>query len=235
MTLTSAAIPWAGRARESHPHDQRWHDHQSRWWRRLGQPVLPQHRRWLPHCGGFAVGGGDSGQPDRVHSVNDNSVGGPTGTGDPTAGDWTGIESSGNTEIEQAKIAYASTALDLEASPGVNDAIHSDWFDENQTALGGSSDWDGVDTGVEACQYVPQISSTGNTYGTGQATTPFVSQADYDTITAAILAGAETSPEDWPSYVAVGSMDTITWTTLPCTDGETVTSDLATPYGFFSG
>jgi hypothetical protein len=168
-------------------------------------------------------------------SVNDNSVGGDTGSGSPAAGEWAGIISTGNTKIEYATIAYAATAVDLEASLGVNDAIHHDWFDDNQTALGGSSDWDPADTGVEPCQYVPQISSTDNKYGPGQQPEPFVSAADYVTITAAILAGAESSPDGWTDNIAVGNSDTITWAALPCIVDEEVVPDVATPYGFFTG
>ena len=167
-------------------------------------------------------------------SVNDNSVGGDTGSGSPAAGDWGGISSAGNTKIEYATIAYAATAVNLKASPGINDAIHYDWFDDNQTALGGSSDWDPADTGVEPCQYVPQISSTHNTYGPGQQPEPSVSAADYATITAAILAGAESSPDGWTDNIAVGNSDTITWTVLPCIVGKEVVPDVATPYGFFT-
>jgi hypothetical protein len=156
-------------------------------------------------------------------SLNDNSVGGDTGSGSPAAGDWLGIASTGNTEIEYATIAYAETAVNLEASPGVNDAIDHVWFDDNQTALGGSSDWDGVETGIESCQYLPQISSTDNAYGPGQESTPFVSQTDYDAIITATLGGAETSPDGWTGDIAVGSSDTITWLILPCTDGDDVT------------
>ncbi len=112
---------------------------------------------------------GTAKEPITFTSIDDNSVGGETGTGKPKADDWSGIDAvpsaQGNPTIElvHAKVAYAatgldattnndvtvesdtlthnSTALDVHATLGTNAAIHHNWFDETEVALAGSSDW----------------------------------------------------------------------------------------------
>jgi len=56
---------------------------------------------------------GTAADPVTITSVNDNSVGGKTGTGTPAAGAWGGIEASGPglLDIEHARVEYASTGV----------------------------------------------------------------------------------------------------------------------------
>jgi hypothetical protein len=60
---------------------------------------------------------GTAASPVVFTSVNDNSVGGATGTGSPAAGDWQGIEienASGGTTISNAVFEYAGTAVTVD-------------------------------------------------------------------------------------------------------------------------
>ena len=61
---------------------------------------------------------GTSAAPIVFTSINDNSVGGVTGSGSPAAGDWGGIEVSGagSVDLEDTTIAYAATALVVAAA-----------------------------------------------------------------------------------------------------------------------
>jgi hypothetical protein len=57
---------------------------------------------------------GTAAAPITFTSINDNSVGGATGSGDPEPGDWAGIFATGedaSIDVEHAKISYAGTAL----------------------------------------------------------------------------------------------------------------------------
>ncbi|MGD0834598.1 MAG: kelch repeat-containing protein, partial [Candidatus Dormibacteria bacterium] len=74
---------------------------------------------------------GTTAAPIVFTSINDNSVGGATGSGSPTAGDW-GIESSagGSIDIEHADIDYARTAVNAGGSGGLtieNDSFSSEY------------------------------------------------------------------------------------------------------------
>ncbi len=77
----------------------------------------------------------------------------------------------------------------------------------------------------------------GNTYGSGQNPTPFVSESDYTAIQAAIAGGADQFPDDWTDDLtrwpnSGPPTDTITWQILPCYDVEddSWTLDVATPF-----
>ena len=76
---------------------------------------------------------GSAASPIVFTSINDDSVGGATGTGKPAAGNWTGNHTSagGTIDLEYADVDYASTAvtLNLPTELSSNDAFHNDWFD----------------------------------------------------------------------------------------------------------
>ena len=93
-----------------------------------------------PWNGGLTVEGtldavGTSGSPITFTSVNDNSVGGSTGSGEPEAGDWTGIEvgGSGSVDLEHAEIDYASTGVGGQTSGSV--VVKSDHFSSSVPAV----------------------------------------------------------------------------------------------------
>ncbi len=194
---------------------------------------------------GSLVVAGTSASPVTFTSINDNSVGGTTGTGKPAAGDWQGIVATpSSTEnpvimLEHASVSYATTGLDattnrqvtvqsdslahngvavnISATIGTNAAIHETWFDENGVALTGSSDWNPVATPVTSCEYIPTMAATGNTYGPSQATAPFLTKAELAEIAVLLLVPeTETSPGGWPASVGVGPDDRVTWSVLPC-------------------
>jgi hypothetical protein len=116
---------------------------------------------------------GTAEHPITFTSLNDNSVGGATGSGEPGAGEWAGIVAAPSTQenptvdLKYTHIRYAGTALevttnehvtvesdvfadnsvalDIHATVGTNAAIHRSWFDDNGVALDGSSDWNPVE------------------------------------------------------------------------------------------
>ncbi len=67
---------------------------------------------------------GTASEPITFTSVNDNSVGGATGSGSPAPGDWEGIgvQESGSAQLEHTTLEYAATALD--ARSGAEVTIH---------------------------------------------------------------------------------------------------------------
>jgi hypothetical protein len=188
---------------------------------------------------------GTSADPITFTSINDNSVGGTTGTGSPAEGDWQGIvvDASGSADIENDINDYASTGInastgqnvtiegnmfssnnvavdvsafyDVATLSGTNAAIHTNWFDGNVVSIDASSDWQPVDP---ACGYFPTISADGNYYGSSHSQTPPVSESDYAAIK--LASGDETYPDGWPREVGQappGSADVIQgWSILPC-------------------
>jgi hypothetical protein len=57
-------------------------------------------------------------------SVNDNSVGGDTGSGSPAAADWSGISvNGGSIDIEYATLEYAATAVSFSGTSGLLSAV----------------------------------------------------------------------------------------------------------------
>ncbi len=57
---------------------------------------------------------GTAAQPITFTSINDNSIGGTTGSGSPHAGDWRGIATlgeHGSIDLEHASLSYAQTAV----------------------------------------------------------------------------------------------------------------------------
>ena len=71
---------------------------------------------------------GTTSEPIVFTSLNDDSVGGTDYPGSPAAGDWGGIAVTGNANIQYSIFKFAGDALDLSASPGVNDAVHDNWL-----------------------------------------------------------------------------------------------------------
>ena len=69
---------------------------------------------------GVLVGDGTPTEPITFTSVNDDSVGDPTGNGEPSPGEWDGIQASGEgvVDLEHADISYAETGLAFAASSG---------------------------------------------------------------------------------------------------------------------
>jgi hypothetical protein len=51
---------------------------------------------------------GTEAEPITFTSINDNSIGGATGSGSPAAGDWNGISSSadGSVDVERTSVDY---------------------------------------------------------------------------------------------------------------------------------
>ncbi len=85
---------------------------------------------------------GTASEPITFTSVNDNSVGGATGSGSPKPGDWFGIGSSGaegSVDLEHVNLSYAYTGLD--ADGGGETVVRDDAFasqDEGAVAISGS-------------------------------------------------------------------------------------------------
>ncbi len=206
-------------------------------------------------CGGYAcsisVEGtldavGSVSEPITFTSINDNTIGGATGSSTPAQGEWQGISvgNEGEVDLAHATIDYAATglssttdkhvtvesdvfahndtALDISATVGTNAAIHETWFDENGVALAGSSDWTGVEPmfdgiPIESCRYVPVMYATGNIFGPKGRDEPFISASEKGDIENWQLV-PETAewPEEWTRLVEVGENDRIEWSVLPC-------------------
>ena len=101
---------------------------------------------------------GTSAQPILFTSVNDNSVGGLTGSGSPMSGDWGGITVNGSINLEHTNVSYASTAIDLDASG--SRSVVSGTIEDSSTAIaasGGNLNFRGslVDdpVGVSSCDW----------------------------------------------------------------------------------
>jgi hypothetical protein len=189
---------------------------------------------------------GTAAEPITFTSINDNTIGGKTGSGTPAQGEWQGISAGNEGEVDLAHVtidyattglssatdkhvtvrsdvfAHNSTALDISATVGTNAAIHETWFDENGVALAGSSDWAGVEPmldgiPIESCRYVPGISATGNTFGPKSRDEPFISASEKGDIENWQLV-PETAEwsEEWTRLVEAGENDRIEWSVLPC-------------------
>jgi hypothetical protein len=70
---------------------------------------------------------GTASEPVTMTSVNDNSVGGTTGSGNPAAGDWTGIWDNGSIDMSHAFVEYAEVGIgnNNPATPGSIDMENS--------------------------------------------------------------------------------------------------------------
>jgi len=188
--------------------------------------------------GGSLVASGTAASPVVFTSVNDGSAGGATGSGSPRPGDWNGIASygSGSVDIEHAVVSYATNAVDFDADPISNDAVHNDWFHDNTVAISASSTWTTISASALSCFYLPTIDVSRNEYGPGKSSDPIVSAGDYATIEAALLLPhTEEFPDGWADNLQIGSSDTFSWSVEPCvnvTDPSESYVAVATPLNF---
>jgi hypothetical protein len=120
---------------------------------------------------------GTASEPITLTSINDNSVGGDTGTGSPAASDWYGIaaERSGALDIEHATIAYAQEAVQTIYSGAVT--LNDDQLNTDQLGLGSPNAGAGspltltsnsIDGGIDV-NCAPSLTVTGNTVTGGIA------------------------------------------------------------------
>ena len=194
-----------------------------------------------------AVGSED--EPITFTSINDNSVGGDTAYEEVKPGSWAGIvahpsatedptitlknaivtygasglsvTTNKTAEVEHDLFAHNKTAVEVHATLGTNAAIHANWFDENEYALKGSSDWDPVSTLFTSCRYVPMISATKNEYGPTKSSFPFLTEEELSILNVALLVPETGSwPDEWYKQVNEGPTDGLGWTELPCSPAE---------------
>ena len=190
---------------------------------------------------GSLVADGTSNEEITVTSINDNTVGGVTGSGDPQPDDWTGIflnssgslnlqyvtldyafaavnsTTDGNVTLENDVFAHNDDAITITATTGTNAAIHDDWFDQNSSALNGTSDWWPLTVDdLPLCQFIPTIDAGDNYYGVGRSPTPFFSQSESNAIQSDLGTGDEEYPTLWTDGIQVGATDQINFWTEPC-------------------
>ncbi len=211
---------------------------------------------------------GVAGDPVIFTSLNDNSVGGTTGSGSPQAGDYTTAilaSQPASIDVEYAHMLYGEKAVDVAAgsstaatvdssvfranvtalradiTAGANVAIHGDWFDGNQTAMLGSSDWIPFDyQSLVGCDYLPEMAAGGNIFGPDASTEPYLTQSDINAIEIIELVhGTEQYPEGWLDNVLAvnpsgGSSDLVTYTGEDCQPiaDEPPHAVLASPFDF---
>jgi hypothetical protein len=169
---------------------------------------------------------GTTASPIVFTSINDNSVGGTTGTGSPAAEDWTGITvaTTGSLDIEGATLGFAKTAINESGGSTSNVVINGNLFESNDTAVSlstsvttnaritsnsflgnavaidASSNWTTATAGAFTCGYVPTMMATGNTFGPSHLAGPLVSAADYAAITSGSAASSFNLPiQTYPS------------------------------------
>ncbi len=155
-------------------------------------------------------------------SINDNDVGGASGSGTPAAGDWGGISASttASIDLEHTDIDYASTGVDvavgtsefakfnyddfkfngtgisMSAAVEATPSIENSAFAGNQVAINATSNWTTATILSFSCGYQPQIIATNNTFDGFYA--PRVSDADYLMITGLTEDGVDTGDDGLP-------------------------------------
>jgi len=191
---------------------------------------------------------GTAAEPITFTSINDNSVGGESGSGESAVGDWAGIAASTSASLvlEHAAVAYANTgindsagsssqvkidldsfssnatAVSVSAAVTSNAQVEDDDFDENGVAINASSNWSTLTADPADCAYVPTMDATGNTFD--GSSDPLVSASDYAVLTGTDLAssfgvaGVKEYPDGWADNVQEASQDTITVHYEPCYD-----------------
>jgi urease beta subunit len=175
---------------------------------------------------------GTSASPITFTSVNDNSVGGATGSGSPTEGDWMGIagSTSASLDLEHTTVEYASTAanfaggseskvtidsntfslngtaVSVSAAVGTNASITNNAFTGNNVAINASSNWTTASIDPASCVYEPTMKATNNTFD-GQDKAQ-VSESSLETIDALKVSGDAGLPvEEYPAYLGTDWTD----------------------------
>jgi hypothetical protein len=152
----------------------------------------------------------------------------------------TAVQFDGSGELDHATIEYASIGVDAAGSASVD--LSDNTFATNGTAVEmisetGSSSitnnaFNGNDNSIDAvgvwipfqsvglsCQFVSVISAQNNSYGPLVSSDAFLSQSDYDAISAALAhpSDDQTSPSGWFGYTTAGATDDLTgWSAYPC-------------------
>jgi hypothetical protein len=195
----------------------------------------------------------------------------PGVVGVPAAGDWegVGVTSNGSINMNGAAISYAMAGVSATMGIGTTDVIDNSAFTSNSTAIAvieeptainisitgnsfvgngkaidAQSAWTTITGGNFTCFYLPTMAATGNTFGTGpDNSSPVVSAADYNSITAAHLAGqgglpVKDYPDGWTANLRQGTNDLVSWSFQPCINGQDATKSyvaVTTPLSFSGG
>ena len=188
---------------------------------------------------GSLVARGTSGSPITFTSINDNSVGGSTGSGSPAAGDWAGIQASGSgsLDVEHALVEYGSSV----GGPGFGSLVAlNDTFslDGGYAAVFGT----GASVTVKDNSFVspsgsavvvssPQLQLSGNT-ASGISSATVGGQAYWADSSALDFAALSSNTSDAGALVVSGAAVTSTWSgSIPLlleTGGEAISG------GYFS-
>ncbi len=101
---------------------------------------------------------GTASEPVTFTSINDNTVGGATGTGSPEPGEWGGIylPQDGSLTAEDATLSYAQTAVNFDGRPSRLQDVTIAWSSLGLAAYGEISvrgSLVGDEAGVRACDW----------------------------------------------------------------------------------
>jgi hypothetical protein len=165
---------------------------------------------------------GTLGEPVTFTSINDNSVGGVTGSGSPQSAEWAGIsvEPGANFAVNRADLRYAGAAITFRQLSGAVISEDDFVYDREAIAVDGTADEDPV---LEALDCVPPYLSfvTAKEDFFGKTGTPPPS-IDLASVLGATLpesfgnafdAGLSLASE---SYSLFGDDDTIPWSIYSC-------------------
>jgi hypothetical protein len=120
-------------------------------------------------------------EPIVFTSLNDNSVGGTTGTGSPKPGDWFGIGSSGSegsVDLEHVNLSYAYTGLDFAGTDALLTEVSVSDTRQALDVQSGSVSFRGslenVPEGISACNWgIPSCSADAAYTYWGSSAGPF--------------------------------------------------------------